>query len=577
MGLTVLPTKTDGSIGRVKTTLPGSNPSPDLDYYVTRDEFEREKTAVVDVCAEVGLNDGSTAGSLVARVVALESAGAGINELTGDVTAGPGSGSQAATVARIQTRPVSAAAPALNDVLAWNGAAWAPVAPVGANPVGPAVCIFVDSTAGNDGTGTRGRADLPFLTIAAAFGAIAAAGDTIVLSPGVHTVLAPIAEPVWSEVSVVGYGSGVTRIDFLGGVGDVLFTCQNAVTVRFTLRGLTIAQNVSTIGLVANGLLAGGTFMSIGGIEMTDVEWTRTPGSGGSTAFILTACNRIALQDVTVLFDCVFDTSWAQPNLSIDPSFVNNLRVTGSTSIAWDDDIAQAFGFPITREPMRFRECALANVVLDTQPIVYPERCTYRGLTSANPLGNSVSGVAAKWWERDCIADADGGFAFIDFTGPQAITDLPVVPTFAFSRAVWAGPTGVSIERTGNATRQTVFMSDIDNLAAGFSALAPGLGVDMQLFGVSLMPAVVPIVPDGTFTPGVYTVPAGFTGVLAAGPNAFLWPWGAAGFGPNAATVSPLTAGETLAVTATNALGFTIDATVGGSNGDATFRWTNGY
>lgn len=97
-GLTTLPTKTDGSIGREKTTLPGSDPSPDLDYYETVDEHERAKTALVGVCDEVGKHDGSSAGSLVARVTALEAAGAGINQLTGDATAGPGGGSQAVIV-----------------------------------------------------------------------------------------------------------------------------------------------------------------------------------------------------------------------------------------------------------------------------------------------------------------------------------------------------------------------------------------------------------------------------------------------------------------------------------------------
>lgn len=72
MGLTVLPTKTDGSLGRVKNTLPGSTPSPDLDYYVTAAEHERIKDAIVDLAQEVGKSDGTTTGSLVRSVRALE-------------------------------------------------------------------------------------------------------------------------------------------------------------------------------------------------------------------------------------------------------------------------------------------------------------------------------------------------------------------------------------------------------------------------------------------------------------------------------------------------------------------------
>lgn len=68
MPLTTLPTKTDGSLGRVKSALPGSDPSPNLDYYVTAAEHEAIKNAIVDLAGEVGLHDGSTPGSLRAEV-----------------------------------------------------------------------------------------------------------------------------------------------------------------------------------------------------------------------------------------------------------------------------------------------------------------------------------------------------------------------------------------------------------------------------------------------------------------------------------------------------------------------------
>jgi len=73
VALTVLPTKTDGSIGREKSETPVSSGLPvDLDYYETATEHERMKDALVGVCAEVGLSDGSTVGSLVYRVEAIE-------------------------------------------------------------------------------------------------------------------------------------------------------------------------------------------------------------------------------------------------------------------------------------------------------------------------------------------------------------------------------------------------------------------------------------------------------------------------------------------------------------------------
>ncbi len=55
--------------------------------------------------------------------------GGGLTQLTGDVLAGPGSGSQAATVTGLQNRPVGSAAPTTGQLLGWNGSAWVPVAP----------------------------------------------------------------------------------------------------------------------------------------------------------------------------------------------------------------------------------------------------------------------------------------------------------------------------------------------------------------------------------------------------------------------------------------------------------------
>jgi hypothetical protein len=62
--------------------------------------------------------------------IASTGGGGGITQLTGDVTAGPGSGSQAATVAAISGSPVSIAGPpTVKDVLTWKGAAWEAEAP----------------------------------------------------------------------------------------------------------------------------------------------------------------------------------------------------------------------------------------------------------------------------------------------------------------------------------------------------------------------------------------------------------------------------------------------------------------
>ena len=66
--------------------------------------------------------------------VAAPGGGGGITQLTADVTAGPGSGSQPATVVRIQTRAVNPVAPFPGDALVWDGLAWTPTPVAVATP-----------------------------------------------------------------------------------------------------------------------------------------------------------------------------------------------------------------------------------------------------------------------------------------------------------------------------------------------------------------------------------------------------------------------------------------------------------
>lgn len=60
--------------------------------------------------------------------------GGGLSELTQDVLAGPGAGSQPATVVGLQMRPVAAAAPGAGQVLTWDGATWTPTSPPSSLP-----------------------------------------------------------------------------------------------------------------------------------------------------------------------------------------------------------------------------------------------------------------------------------------------------------------------------------------------------------------------------------------------------------------------------------------------------------
>jgi len=81
------------------------------------------RTVAVDGVTITG--DGSTGNPLVA-VAPVDT---GITELTQDVLAGPGSGSQVATVVALQSNPVAAGLPVAGDLLTWSGVQWVPSAP----------------------------------------------------------------------------------------------------------------------------------------------------------------------------------------------------------------------------------------------------------------------------------------------------------------------------------------------------------------------------------------------------------------------------------------------------------------
>lgn len=79
----------------------------------------------------ISIDPGGPAGEVLtwngAAWVSAAPVDTGITQLTQDVIAGPGSGSQIATVVGLQTRPVSNAAPNVGDVLTWDGTQWVPM------------------------------------------------------------------------------------------------------------------------------------------------------------------------------------------------------------------------------------------------------------------------------------------------------------------------------------------------------------------------------------------------------------------------------------------------------------------
>lgn len=98
--------------------------------------LEKNSGAAVGANVIAPLSGAPSAGALNARWLRQIDA-SGLTQLTGDVTAGPGTGSVAASVVRLQGRDVSSTAPSANgQVLTWNAGTskWEAQTPSGGTP-----------------------------------------------------------------------------------------------------------------------------------------------------------------------------------------------------------------------------------------------------------------------------------------------------------------------------------------------------------------------------------------------------------------------------------------------------------
>lgn len=436
--------------------------------------------------------------------------------------------------------------------------------------IGPSKAIFVDPVSGNDGTGARGDASKPFLTIAAAVAATGiSAGDVILLLPGTHALAVTVPEPAVSSIAVVGFGRDVTRVEFNSGGGSLPFLSIGATVVDgFRMSNLTLATGTGDIPLDADGG-TNGAFM-YQGLVLEDVYFatlTSSPTVGPQLRF----CARLDINNVVIDGSLSLDTCAALPTLTLPLSRVTNLTVRSSTTLKWDDDLAVAGVPAMARGMLVIRDSYLGQIFLDKQPNVLLQNCRYSGLTSANPLGDSVSGVAAIYQEQFCAKEIGGT---INFQGPQALLDSVVSPAFSFRDPVWEGPFGAAFARVAEVNGRTVVV--ITNLdgPGNFGPIQAGLGIDARVFGATFSPNLV-IVPasGGTITPGKRTFT---TGALAAGNNVIPFPWGAAFAAPLHVHVTPFSTYDDLVVAGYTATDVTINAAAGGGLATITLFWSVG-
>jgi hypothetical protein len=218
-----------------------------------------------------------------------------ITALTGDVTAS-GTGSQAATVARIQGRNVSSTAPTNGQVLAWNGTAWTPTAAGGTGTV-----TSVGVSGGTTGLTTSGGPVTSSGTITLAGTLNVANGGT-----GATTANSALNALLPSQASnngkvlttdgantswtTVGGGSGtVTSVGVSGGATGLTtsggpVTSSGTITLAGTLALANGGTGATTQSGAANAVLPSqatnsGKFLTTDG---SNVSWA-TAGGGSAT------------------------------------------------------------------------------------------------------------------------------------------------------------------------------------------------------------------------------------------------------------------------------------------------------
>jgi hypothetical protein len=151
--------------------------------------------------------------------------------------------------------------------------------------------LYVDAVNGNDGTGTRGRTDKPYLTIAAAFTA-ASSGDVVMVGPGTFNVSAQIIQP--SGVNLIGAGMDVTKIvsTLNSNTAASYVPGTNAITADLTIQDT--GALASTVGAIGSDT------------AFTNAVFQRVKIKGNPDGVIITANGTRSIK----FYDCVVSTNY---------------------------------------------------------------------------------------------------------------------------------------------------------------------------------------------------------------------------------------------------------------------------
>jgi len=439
--------------------------------------------------------------------------------------------------------------------------------------------LYVDNVRGNDTTGTRGNANLPFATIQAAVNA-ASSKDVIMLAPQNHVQTSSITRPA-TLTSIVFQGvavnpPGLSAAFTLGTVvSGILATPLFDFSANLGLTSVAFNDMFVRNTGAGSGINLDGSGYAAGTYLTTGASFYNMYMAGGAAGLVvLKYCAGLASFWACRLFGIVLITSCNGVYCVDTNSDLAGLIAGANVTITYNGDDALA---PTTNLPggLLLIGSALGTITMTAQAQLYGDpQSTVLGIVAgagglfSNTVGNRVPSFAY----RGAIGGGNGGIidlatnpfqdtatAFsLDFRGCFGITDNGLVNT-------------VKAKVAGAAANFKTLDFGATRWGTGVTFTA-GAGVHMNLRG-AVTPSAVYTTPDATgdLTPGM-----GFTGttsLAAGGTVAKVWDAGLGYTGLVRTTTAPDTAFVTsnaaaadavISVKATTGLTF-ISAVVGGN------------
>jgi hypothetical protein len=428
---------------------------------------------------------------------------ASIPAFTGDVTT-PGSGSFLTSVVGLQGRPVSAAAPASTNVLAWNGLAWAPAAATGGS--GTVGSGTLNQIAGYPGAGT-------------AVAGVTVTGDfTLLGSTGVGT-LATVNGNVGTFAAETVNGKGlVTAAGNLS--GDL--TTSGAVATFATVNSNVGSFTNANITVNAKGLIT-----------------AASNGSGGSAAFsaLTSSTNTTAAMVVGTGASLVASGSGAIMATEVPASLTGSLCAASGVMTA-------PSACPIV--PTVISTSTVALVAANAGQLVLATNASPTTMTLAQSTGSLGTGFGLDAFTEHQTSTLNVTTSTLNGLASIKLGSYQDIAIAADSAGEYVG--ALSVPQPATQTGTTFLRDDMTwQTPAGSGTLNPSGSITNGSFGIwasgtTLSGTVVPGTGVLTFlaTPSSANLAAAVTGETGSG---------ALVFGTSPSLTTPTIAGATLSGT----------------------------